>query len=730
MNRAKSQIDRIVTIEIHQRILPHYRLPFIQALQECLHRRNIQLQVIFGKELPGEAPRSVTLEQCQHLPVTLVKNIYLTLSNKPHSLIWQRKPSYLPASDLIITEQSNRLLCNHLLLFFHLLGLGPRLAFWGHGWNHQGGHRGMSEHYKSRLRNLVDFWFCYTDGVANALTEITAERKISVDNAIDTSVLRQQLAQSAARLAKQPHKLCFIGSMRPDKSFDLLLSALEIVRQRIPDLTMDFIGDGAESQRIRSFCQQHDWSIWHGHLDGQAKADVLWGATAMVNPGLVGLVILDALCAETPLITTPYGGHHSPEIDYLESGINGLIVGESVEKYAHALVELLLNPQQLSQLQEGCRRTRDRYTIENMAERFALGIERALALPKRRFWFKPISQAPAPTSTMVSTSAAATPPVPVVVFGFRRADTIRVVLKQILAAGPRPVWVFLDAPRPGRQDDATGCAAVRATVREYAEPHWTIVERHENLGIEGNIIQGLNTVFAQIESAIILEDDCVPAASFWPFADELLHRYAADPRILQISGNYHPLRSMISDSYAASGWAHNWGWATWARAWRLYRHDAAATMLAREDLLIDITGSRAGAQRWLTYIRQQVAKGATWDLNWLATGWLTGGLSLMPRVNLVQNIGFNSMATHTRWPNSIAAFHCRELEFPLRHPESLVRNRVLDRRVNNTFYSKRFDHRVLRYSLTAAWRCLYAPKNRQGIIKNLNPAVQCRYDPS
>ena len=42
----------------------------------------------------------------------------------------------------------------------------------------------------------------------------------------------------------------------------------------------------------------------------------------------------------------------------------------------------------------------------------------------------------------------------------------------------------------------------------------------------------------------------------------------------------------------------------------------------------------------------------TWDYQWVYACWQHGGVSAMPAVNLVSNIGFGQDATHTVSPES------------------------------------------------------------------------------
>ncbi len=51
------------------------------------------------------------------------------------------------------------------------------------------------------------------------------------------------------------------------------------------------------------------------------------------------------------------------------------------------------------------------------------------------------------------------------------------------------------------------------------------------------MISGLDWVFSQVESAIILEDDCLPQPSFFTFCEKMLARYSGDSRIGMVRGN-------------------------------------------------------------------------------------------------------------------------------------------------------------------------------------------------
>src|SRR3954454_12706700 len=115
---------------------------------------------------------------------------------------------------------------------------------------------------------------------------------------------------------------------------------------------------------------------------------------------------------------------------------------------------------------------------------------------------------------------------PVVLIAFNRPELTRQTLATIRAARPAELYLVVDGPRTDRPDDDGLCAAVRAELQAVDWP-CRVHERFSevNLGCEANVELGLDWVFAQATEAIILEDDCIPDPTFFPFAQELLDRY-------------------------------------------------------------------------------------------------------------------------------------------------------------------------------------------------------------
>ena len=265
---------------------------------------------------------------------------------------------------------------------------------------------------------------------------------------------------------------------------------------------------------------------------------------------------------------------------------------------------------------------------------------------------------------------------------FNRPEATRRVVEEILRARPSRVLVFGDAPRPDRADDAALVAQARAVV---AEASWEceVLTNYSpvNLGTKYRPATGLDWVFDNVERAIFFEDDCLPHPTFFRFCDELLERYRDDERVMMISGNNFMRDELTANSYLFSQYVGIWGWATWRRAWQCYDVELSDWPALRETrFLHDVLGNYNEAEFWRGCFDRIVSgETHTWDHQWQFACWTQHGLSVMPTVNLCQNIGFGPDAQHNKEPNpKLAEVPVHEMEFPLRHPSTMVRNREYD----------------------------------------------------
>jgi glycosyltransferase involved in cell wall biosynthesis len=377
-------------VVIFQYRLLHYRLVLFELLRRHLQDFGIELILVHGQASQRELARKDEGE----LPwAHRVANTFLSIGGK--DILWQPLPAAARGADLYITMQENRILSNYPLLLKRRLG-GPLVAYWGHGRNLQStAPSGLRERWKRWIIGAVDWWFAYTDLTVSYLQEcgFPLDRVTNLENAIDVQGFRRDLESvNEAECAVARERLgiplgarigLFCGSLYPEKRLDLLLSSADRIKAAVPEFHLVVIGDGPSAAEIKAAEAVYPWIHWVGVKKGHEKAVLFRMAHVQMNPGLVGLHVLDAFSAGLPMVTTSTA-MHSPEIAYLRNGDNGVIVeGDMAERYADAITDLLTQEQKRAAMSDRCLQAAARYTVENMARRFADGIIQCLQVNGR-----------------------------------------------------------------------------------------------------------------------------------------------------------------------------------------------------------------------------------------------------------------------------------------------------------------------------------------------------------
>jgi glycosyltransferase involved in cell wall biosynthesis len=361
-----------------------YRVKFHILLRDSLAKKNIEYCYIYdSKESLVGRKDTVNIPWAKDAP-------QLKFPVFGYLLKYHCIGAFAKDCDLLILQQENSLIANYYWQIRSSI-IGPKVAFFGHGKNFQSRNPdGLAERWKRFWATKVSWWFAYTETCADIVKSYGFPMaKISVfNNSIDIHQIELERNAIEPKKLERIRKISFensqniaiyVGAIYPDKRPDFLIRAAIAIRAQVPDFQLLVIGGGPEAHLIERAAADHDWIHALGPKFGLEKTELVSLAKVWLLPGLVGLAVLDSFVYEVPMITTNLS-FHSPEIDYLINGENGLILDdpEDVEAYARSAVKLLTDTQARLKLVEGCRRSKNEYSIEKMALRFADGVLIAL----------------------------------------------------------------------------------------------------------------------------------------------------------------------------------------------------------------------------------------------------------------------------------------------------------------------------------------------------------------
>jgi len=376
---AASERLRERRVCIIQAVAKHYRLPFFDRLYRRLKEQGVTLQVIYSNPNAVEALRRDSVD----LPLEYGRKV---------GGVWfmNRRVLYQPVlrtaltSDLVIVEQASKYVMNYLFATLSTMGL-MRYAYWGHGRNWQRPDNSLMEGVKRMLLRRADWWFAYTARVADYVrTKGFDNKRISVvQNSVELAdfrtqignidEVRRQFLRDRLGIGSEDKVGLFCGSMHADKKLDFLMQAACELRSHLPSFHLLLVGAGPADIIARDAAAKHDWVHYVGPSFGPKRAGYFAIADVFLCPGLVGLAVLDAFAASLPLFTTDIP-IHSPEIDYLENGVNGVMTVSDPLPYADAVAACLSNPQELARLRANAKASSLRYGMDVMVENFSRGI--------------------------------------------------------------------------------------------------------------------------------------------------------------------------------------------------------------------------------------------------------------------------------------------------------------------------------------------------------------------
>jgi glycosyltransferase involved in cell wall biosynthesis len=371
------------------RVTCDYSEAFLVKTHNKLKANGIVFQVVSGQPWKNEALTDVVSNLCFGHRSPNRKII--------GPLYWARGVlSHIKNADLVIIEQLNTAVHNYLILF--LRHFRSRLwnkyrfktAYYGHGLNLNSQSVKFQNRLKKKMSLWVDWWFAYTELTKKIIYRDGYHNITVMNNTVDTTSLTNEIAKYTRNDINEFYKevfdthehqptAVFCGRLVELKWIPFLLQALEIIKRSLPGFRMVIIGSGPYSEKVEEFCKQRNWCKYVGSKTGIEKVKYLLLGNVWLNPGGVGLAVVDSFAFGLPLITTD-NKIHGPEISYLDHGRNGIVTKPVVDEYANCVVDVLNNDSLLNSLKLGSLESSKKYSIDSMVNNFVDGILKCLNL--------------------------------------------------------------------------------------------------------------------------------------------------------------------------------------------------------------------------------------------------------------------------------------------------------------------------------------------------------------
>lgn len=283
---------------------------------------------------------------------------------------------------------------------------------------------------------------------------------------------------------------------------------------------------------------------------------------------------------------------------------------------------------------------------------------------------------------------------PVLLVIFNRPETSDLCFEAIRKVRPKKLYIAADGPRENRSDDVERCKKAREIIYKVDWPcEVKTLLRDRNLGCRAATVGGINWMLENEEGGIIFDDDCIADPTFFYFCQELLEKYKDDERIMHICGtNFQQENSKfnIKESYYFSKISQNWGWATWKRSWcKFYEPQMETWPKTKKDTLFKKwLGNGMFGDYWMYVFERRYNQEITdWDISWTYSCMKHRGLCIVPKYNLVTNIGSGNMGTHGIKSDRLANTPAKKMPFPLIHPQIFKPNTEADAYIQTHVYA-------------------------------------------
>lgn len=295
---------------------------------------------------------------------------------------------------------------------------------------------------------------------------------------------------------------------------------------------------------------------------------------------------------------------------------------------------------------------------------------------------------------------------PIMLLFFNRPDAVAKSFGWVRMVKPSKLFLVQDGARKGNEEDIKRIKACRDIV-ENIDWECEVYKNYSdiNLTCDEREFTGIDWCFQYTDRLIILEDDCVPAKSFYDFCDKLLEHYKDDERIGMISGFVRCGKAPNCDGdYTFSHTSAGIGWATWKRFWKDVKKieemkfdDYTRLIEYNAPTIESFYPSYKGYTKRAINIRYKEMRDGyihSWE-NFVGLATILNSYQVIsPKYNMIKYEGFGEDATHSKYAAETLPQKLREMltqdaveiELPIKHPKHICRNIEFEQADYNQYF--------------------------------------------
>jgi hypothetical protein len=239
----------------------------------------------------------------------------------------------------------------------------------------------------------------------------------------------------------------------------------------------------------------------------------------------------------------------------------------------------------------------------------------------------------------------------VLIIGYRRSVNIDLLIQSCIDNNVNKIFIALDNVIDKSNDlqgvrDHLDCTKVIENAMQKNPGLIEFATQEKNAGCAAGVLSACNWFFRKVQYGIVLEDDCIPTSDFFKFVAEQFNNLEINSNAWLICGTQLVTYDQNLQGAYLSKYALTWGWATTSKKWiEIYN-----TITKRYKSFGSFSQAMNPEHSYWFYgaLRAELGYVDVWDTVLLHRMVSQGKLAILPYHNLVENIGSDDVATHTK----------------------------------------------------------------------------------